>query len=613
MKKWNLRLSPLAVVAFLAALTPCGCGPSDGTRATSTGGEKAVADPWPKFVAAVRNNPDPKATRGAVGDLSAGMASLTPSEPPKAADLDALTAALNLTDAERKLLTGSEYPPLDANYLSECLYLFDAAAALGVAASDPVPERAGAAFRFVCRQVVLNPWRAGDPNDPTAPLRDLPPVPPAFVLNRLSGSGLERAVVFVALCRQLDLDAYLIGPPEATTRTWAHPAGEGQPAKGPFWAVGVRSEQGVLLYDPWRGEAVPSGKATDRPATLAELRADPSVCPWLTDKAKPWGVSADEIKASGLFLAPPLQALSPRMALMHDKLAADVGVRVAVDWAAAVRTAENASGGAPVAGWSPKGDPFSPVRALAHFMPTDQGGLASPSDRGFVFGPYLASLLPQDKVGQPPVEVINLEAQSELRKLASAMFFNALLVPPTPREQIQRGQYNEATKLLVERSDRFFELNERIKGGPGGGESLKGWFDELNTRFDAVSRARGTPAEAAQREEAGKFLKDTARQVERVIGGMVGEVAMGEVTYLLALAAHEQAEAAELTAVRTARDPAARPGAAADARGKAKSAWGAAVSGWRRFASHADAQMISFPGRKENAVALYSRAEKLAK
>lgn len=610
MKKWLLRLTPVAAVGLLLAVllsfTPAGCGPSDTPRAKTTAAGGEAADPWPKFVAAVRNNPDPKATRGAVADLSAGLASTT-TDQPGPADLDAIAKGLNLTDAERKQLAGGEYTQRDANHLSECFYLFDAASALGVAVTDPVPVRAAAAFRFVCRQVVLRAVVV----DQYGPL---PPVPPAFVLNHLSGSGLERALVFVALCRQLDLDAYLIGPPEAAARTWTHPAvGQEQPPKGPFWAVGVRDAGGVLLYDPWRGEPVPTAKAANRPATLAELRADPSACPWLADKEKAWGVTADEVKASGLFLSPPLESLSPRMALLQGKVKAEVGVQVAVDWAAAVRTAEGAAAGAPVGGWNPKGDPTSPVRALARFLPADQGGLDATADGSSLFVRYQLSMLPTDKLS-PPVEVINGEAKRQLHLMAAGMFANALLVPPTPREKIQRGQHIEATRELVGHRDRFANILDQIAATPPGADPLTGWYAELDAVYDKVSRARVAGAnEAELREEALKFLKDSGKQVERVLGGMVAEAGVGETTYLLALTAHEQAEAAEVAVERAAHDPATPPAAAAEARRKARAAWGNVVTAWKRFAAHADAQANNFPGRKENAAALLARAEALAK
>ncbi len=575
-----------------------GCGPSANTGSSSTGSNTAAANPWPKFASAVRATPDPKGVRSAAAELTAGLSNAPADARPKAADpaaLDAVAAALKLTDAEKKTLAGGELSPLDANYLGECLYLSDAAAGLGVTAADPAGVRADAAFRFVCRQVVLAPAAIGQVL--------LPPVPPSFVLSRGSGTGLERAVAFVALCRQLDLDAYYLGPPAAAGRGWMHqgPAAPGQPPKGPFWGVGVQTADGVLVFDPWRGEAVP-GKVASRPVTLAELKADPSACPWVSDKGKAWDVTADDIKEGGLFLSPPLPALSPRMLFVQQRLKEAVGVRLAVDWAAAVKAAEGAAGGAPVGGWNPAGDPFSPVRALGSFLPKEQGGLDPTPEKDSLFTRYNAARLPMDRIQATPPEVTNRTAESRLRQASAATYGDAFLVPPTPREKIQRGQYNVAVSELVKRRDDF---NRLLSGRE---DDLTEWYKSLSAAYDRYTAAQGTPGEAVAREEAEKFLRGGG-QFQRAVGGMIAEVGVGEVNYLLALAAHEQAEAAEATAARAEREKAG----AAEARVAAKAEWAKASRGWKRYAEYADAQAASFPGRKENADALAARADKLAK
>jgi hypothetical protein len=594
-----LRSAGLLLLAGgVALLGGSGCGPNTGTKSSGTAAAEAAADPWPKFVSAVRNTPDSKGARGAVADLAGGLTRAA-GEQAKAADpagLEAVAVGLKLTDAERIALGGAEFTPLDANHLSECLYLLDAANALGVTPADPPAVRADAAFRFVCRQVVLHP----------ATIQNLllPPVPPTYVLARGWGSGLERATVFVALCRQLDLDAYFVGPPAAADQSWTHPgpAAQGQPPKGPFWAVGVRATDGVLVYDPWRGAAVP-GKAAGRPATLAELRADPAVCPWLADKAAPWDVTADDIKASGLFLSPPLSALSPRMGRMQDKLKDGVGVRLAVDWAAAVKAAEAVAGGAPVGGWNPKGDKFTPVRVLGSFLPLEQGGQDATPSKDSVSAQYDYARLPIDRVLRTPLAVTSGEAQSTLRGLAEFSFRTAFLTPPTPREKVQRGQYNAAVEHLVKRRDEYEKL--RRGQAEGAGESLDPWYQSLNDTFNKATRARGSGEEAAAREEVDKFVRGSGRQLDRVVGEMVAESGVAEATYLLALAAHEQAEAAEVAA--------AREGAAADARKAATGRWAKAAGGWRKYAEYAAGQEASFPGRKANADALAARADGLAK
>lgn len=603
MKPFWRAVGLLSVAGGVALAVGCnGCGPSGGTKGTGPGGGTAAADPWPKFASVVRNNPDPKATRGAVAELTAGLVNAAPADRPTAADPQYLTAvatSLQLTDAEKKALAGSEYTARDANHLSECLYLSDVAAGLGVTAADPPAVRADAAFRFVVRQVVLAPAVF-------LPKRALlPPVPPSFVLSRGSGTGHERAITFMALCRQFDLDTYLIGGPDAAGQTWAHrgTAAADQAPKGPFWAVGVRTPDGVLLFDPWRGEAVP-GKTAGRPISLAELKADPNACPWMADKTSPWDVTKDAIAASVLYLSAPLSAIAPRTGKMQEKLKDVAGVRLAVDWTAAVKATEDAAGMVEVKGWNPPADQFTPVRVLASFLPTEQGGADSTPEQNFDsrFYQYNYARLPIDRVLRPPVALGNQDASQALSRMAAAMYQEAFLAAPSPRERLQRGQYNVAVADLVKRRDNFAQ----VLRGPNASEDegMREWYRSLSGVFNRVTQAQGTADEAAARDAVEKFLRNSGGPLSRAVGGMVAEAGVGEAAYLLALSAHEQAEAAEATAVRQG---------SADARKAAKDLWQKAVNGWKRYSQYAATQDESFPGRKANAESLAARAEKLAK
>ncbi len=602
--KLSLRSAGLLLVAGGVSLAAgcSGCGPADSTKTTKSGASVAVTDPWPKFASAVRNNPDPKAARAAVAELTAGLTNAAPADRPQPAEPEyvaAVAAALRLTDAEKRSVGGSEFTALDANHLSECLYLSDVKAGLGVGASDPPAVRADAAFRFVVRQVVLAPS--------VGRIALLPPMPPTFVLSRGSGTGLERAATFIALCRQLDLDAYLIGPPQAADQPWTFQgtAGRGQPPKGPFWAVGVRASEGVLLFDPWRGEAVP-GKAAGRPVTLAELKADPSACPWSADKTKPWDVTADAVKASGLYLSPPLSALAPRMTRLQEKLKDGVGVQLAVDWSAAVNGAEVAADGAKVWGWNPPADKFTPVRALGSFLPLEQGGFdpTSPLKAESVFTMYDDARLPIDRLTRLPPGVGNDSAKAALSFWAKNAYREAFLVPPNPRERLQRGQYNAAVADLVKRRDEYGKVLE----GATADEPLKEWYSGLASAYNRVTQAQTPADEATARGGVDKFLRANGPLTNRAVGGMIAEAAVGEAGYLLALAAHEQAEAEEAAAARAERE-----GGGADARKGAKEQWVKAASGWRRYAPYADGQDASFPGRKATFDALSARAEQLTR
>ena len=92
-----------------------------------------------------------------------------------------------------------------------------------------------------------------------------------------------KPIVFLALLQQMNLDACLIGPPDAGTKEAVQPfAPNSSPVpRGPFWAVGVRTDNDVLLFDPWRGKAFPE--------PLSKLKSNP-------DSLKAW---FEETRAEG--------------------------------------------------------------------------------------------------------------------------------------------------------------------------------------------------------------------------------------------------------------------------------------------------------------------------
>jgi hypothetical protein len=285
-----------------------------------------------------------------------------------------LRELLRLRDDEVKEVRPASFTGLDPVYLAECLYLRDAARSLDVGGLPP-SRQAELAFAWVCRQVVLQPWVSADAGRPVV----MPPVPPTAVLRRGSGSGLERAYVFLALLQQLDLDGALVGPPEAADRDWTYrpDRSDGLP-RGPFWAVGVRAGADVLLFDPWRGEPVP-GPSGQGVGTLAQVKPNPDqLKAWREDKSNPWKVSIDEVKASVPFLAVPLSAVAPRMKRLEEELRSDLPVRLAADPVAQRQRFETQAKLPGLKFWNPPAEEFSYTRVLGSFTPTEEGGTANP-------------------------------------------------------------------------------------------------------------------------------------------------------------------------------------------------------------------------------------------
>lgn len=619
---YAVRPRPIWVVlGALSAFVPlvgCSGGPSAATG--GKGEERAKEDPWQKFVGGFRGEVDWQKCRLLLTDLNTGLAGNTAAARPRAAEpgeLDRLKADLRLTDKEAKFLSQSEYAPLDAHFLAECLYLRDAAAGLGVEDADPVPVRAGAAFDWVCRQVVSAPW--------VARLQDgvftQPPVPPVYALRRGSGSGLERAFVFLALCRQLGLDACLVGA-AAADRDWTYSrsARADGMADGPFWAVGVKSGDDLLLYSPWRGEAFP-GKAADRPATLAELRADPAlVAKWKGDKAAAWDVSDADVKTAELYLSVPLSAVAPRMSTVHEKLTGSVGGTFHMNWAEAM--ARLAAGGNKVSGWNPPADPFTPTRGLGSFLPTQQGGLDAQPEVKTVYAYYIQAQTSRPNLTLNLPELKYPAVSDRLMGVARGILlqsYNPQLTQPDsvvwpPLEKIHRGRHNDATKELIELRDRFTEA-VKVRAGVAAlanGNDMPAWVAKANELYDSLSRAKvsETPAITvpAVERQIDEFWKASQQKAGLLLMEVAATPGAAEATFLLAKSFHERAERAELEAKR------AGSGDSSAAREKAKVAWATAASWWDQYERlYRELQNQSYPGRGDLTKKLAERANKLAK
>ena len=127
-------------------------------------------------------------------------------------------------------------------------------------------------FDWTVRNIALQPRETERP-----PGVDVPPLPKGLAfegagyrqsvyqsLFRGLGDGLQRAAVFIELCRQVGLDAAVLAIPSGS-------AGEPRP-----WAVGVLIEGDVYLFEPELGSFIP-GPDQIGIATLAQARRDESV------------------------------------------------------------------------------------------------------------------------------------------------------------------------------------------------------------------------------------------------------------------------------------------------------------------------------------------------
>ena len=627
--------SVLATAAFLALtfILTAGCmktGTSRPKGPDAPTGPKS--DPWDGLAKRLRKDTEPATLKTALtlfaSDLSGREDVPKPPELTPAAE-KALAALIPLSSADLAGIRLGVYGGLDPAYLAECLYLRDAARSLDPTTLPPT-ELARAGFAWVCRQVYLNPWLL----EVQSGLVEGTTVPPTAVLRRGYGSGLERAYVFLALLQQMGIDGCLIGPPDAANL----PAGfvakgpdgktlTGSP-RGPFWAVGARVGSDIFLFDPWRGLPFPS-PVTGTVGTFAQLKGAPETLkPWFDDKN--WGITPDDAKKAGVFLAVPVPSLAPRMALLEEKTRAEVGARLASDpTALRERFIAPVSAGAGVPSgdvkfWNPPGDRYALGRVLATFTPAEEGG----ADRGessqvqrykgvLYKNLYLQAMLPLSLLRLPP-EIKTQAVLDRLFSLGIGQYLAAYYTPPTPRERLQRGQYQDAMRYLADKQD-FYALGlERVRTNASTNASMiSAWCKSAEGPYAALHQARypdplqrqpqpdSDPDVMAARAAVDEFWRSTALVATVIIDQVTAGVGLAEATFLLALAKHEAAERQQMRAERASGADAASAKAAAGA------AWREAANMWQTCLERLGA-VPEFPGRTEHAKALAARAKSLA-
>jgi hypothetical protein len=603
------------VVGVIALGVVClpGCG-KPPTAVTSDVQKAEKGKPWEDAGKRLRKETDPAACRTVLGSLNndlPGASAETPRPSALASDAEeALAKLVPLNPEDRNEIRPAEFTAHDSAYLAECLYLrdvvraFDSPARPGETPEQAAARRADAGFAWVCRQVYLNPWLIPVPGDRAIQATALPPT---YVLRRGYGSGLERMYVFLALLQQMGLDGCLVGPegagklpagfvayaPDKTTVLTGSP-------RGPFWAVGVRVGPDVRLYDPWRGRAFP--------VPLSQLRSNPDAQKaWFEDKANVSGITAAAAKTAEVCLAVPVNSLAPRMAVLEKELKADVGVRVSVN-AAALR--ESFPDPKP-AYWNLPGDPLAYGRTARVFLPVEEGG----TDRtepgpNRMFEMYLWSQLPpvgqfvsQDLLADPDVRDDVAERIVFFARIDYGTAF--IHPPPTPRERLQRGQFQDAARDLVTRRDKFAHGLELLRNTPDADQQIKQWAEEAVRLYARKGRAL-TDGDRAAVEAAHAALdahwgKELGSRL--LVSRAVSTVGLAEATMLVALSRHERAELAQARLDRAPGD--------AKLRQEAADAWSDALAGWQTYAEHAAAQ-AALPGRAAHVKTLTARAQEMA-
>ncbi|HEY3789974.1 MAG TPA: hypothetical protein VGL71_14035 [Urbifossiella sp.] len=606
-----------ASVLILGVVLAAGCNrrivTDDGDKKT----EAAKADPWETVSRRLHKETDLATCKTALGQLNnelsersevAGSATL----PDEAAR--ALQALIPLSADDLAEIRQTSYSSLDPAYLADGFYLLDAARSLDPTGLPPA-ERARVGFDWVCRQVFPHPWT----------LREgvqIPAIPPTYSLRRGSGSGLDRAYVFLALLQQMGLDGCLIGPPDAGDKPSLNIASAKDGTriaaiqKGPFWAVGVRIGADILLFEPWRGEAFP-GPNGQGVGTLAQVKANPDQLKlWFENKTTPWDVKPEDVKKATVVLSVPLSSLSPRMALLEDKIKAETGVHLAINPAALrarfTAAAPDGPGLTDLKFWNPPGDRFDYCRSLIAFLPLEEGGLDRAEPAARLHTLYLQSLFPPEILNLPAD--LKPEVLIRLRDMILGFYGQSFFISPSPRERIQRGRLQDAARDLTDKLQEFGRAQERLRTlNPG---EIEAWCEAANAVYENLYRKRypnigqvtalpdTDPDVAEARGAVEDFWRDRTGVMRLIVDRSTAGIGRSEASFLLALAKHEEAERMQLRVERPGG------GSAARVRESANDAWHEAANAWSAFLEQNNTTAL--PARTAHAKALAARARKMA-
>jgi hypothetical protein len=239
------------------------------------------------------------------------------------------------------------------------------------------------------------------------------------------------------------------------------------------------------------------------------------------------------------------------------------------------------------------------------FLPIGEGGNDTDKEGLRVYDQYIRDQVPQTVIQLPPA-LVEREPQERLRAVAFLTYKVTFLDPPTPRERLQRGQFQDTSRFLTEKQDEFDRGLARLRNASE--KDIADWCKTANELYAALGRARldGDVTQVATAQAAiDRFWQTQAQTAQVIVDRASASVGKVEATYLLALTKHEEAERAQARA-----DRATGPDAAA-VRADAVRAWKQAADLWAAYAQQKEAH-AGFPGRAAHAQVLADRANKLA-
>jgi tetratricopeptide (TPR) repeat protein len=132
------------------------------------------------------------------------------------------------------------------------------------------------------------------------------------------GDAYERDRVFIELCRQAGVEAFMVAV---------------RPDMGPLkpWAIGVMLDAEIYLFDAELGLALP-GDAGQGIATLAQVVKEPTLLEQLNvNDKRPYWVKAGDLETLEVVLSASPEEVSKRMSLLDEKLTGPRHLELYVD------------------------------------------------------------------------------------------------------------------------------------------------------------------------------------------------------------------------------------------------------------------------------------------
>jgi hypothetical protein len=514
-----------------------------------------------------------------------------------------------LKPSELETLSAKESALQDPDYLAECLLLRDAARSLELDRYPPA-QKAAVAFAWVSRQVYII--------EETLPLplwdrqQDSPrwviPAPPWWVLQEGSGCALDRAMIFLALLRQVGMDGCLIGPPElADSNSIKLPSNLNEKLTyAPVRAVGVRIDKEILLFDPRLGKPITTDAAAKQVVALAQLRANPEVSSaWLNESK----LTADEVKTWQVFLSGPVSSYAPRMAWLQRQMAATNPVILWNDLIALQdRFQKEALAADSLAGlkcgyWNAPDDQLSPTRIQTAYNQEARadGRTFSPLKQNFRQSRYPTAYIPSPQTGGLLLEGKAFEL---IKMVFDREFAPVFLASGSPRDKLLRGQLSNALAALDDLDRTNSGHRSRIAREGNLEAALKDWSDKASPIFAAIiSAERSGDAGALVKANADQenFLKSPASErMVMLVRRNTSLLLSAEAKYLIALVVHERAERIQ---AQLERAP------ASELKAEAFRTWENAVDNWRVFLSNFPELNEFYKPRFDHARELQRRAQ----